>query len=86
MKGEYNFNKAKRGAVVKNTAGKTRITILIDTDILEEFRVLAEKSGQGYQTRINQALREYLGNIEPPVSARQLRAILREELQASEHS
>lgn len=86
MKNDYNFDKAKRGAVIKNTSAKTRITILVDTDILDEFRKRADKSGQGYQTLINQALREYLENLEPPVSARELREILREELQTYERS
>ena len=42
--------------------GKTRITIYIDTDILDEFRNLAESAGYGYQTMINEALRLYLGD------------------------
>ena len=82
MKDEYNFSKGKRGAVIKSP-GKTRITIHIDTDIIDEFRIRSEAAGQGYQTKINQALREYLDNSEHPVSARELREILREELHAS---
>jgi len=42
--------------------GKTRITIYIDTDILDEFRNLAESAGYGYQTMINEALWLYLGD------------------------
>jgi hypothetical protein len=37
MLGEYDFSKGKRGPVLPNK-GKTRITIFIDTDILEWFR------------------------------------------------
>jgi uncharacterized protein (DUF4415 family) len=59
MLGEYDFSKGKRGSVIPQK-GKTRITIFIDTDILEWFRDEAEREGQGYQTAINQALRNYV--------------------------
>ncbi|WP_426192469.1 BrnA antitoxin family protein [Massilia sp. DWR3-1-1] len=36
---------------------KTRITIYLDDEVLSQFRSLSEKSGQGYQTLINAALR-----------------------------
>ena len=54
MKKEYDFRKGRRGAVVKQT-GKTRITIYIDDDVLEEFRERADQLGRGYQTMMNQA-------------------------------
>ncbi len=38
MKKEYDFSKGKRGAVIKTPPGKTRITIQIDDDLLQEFR------------------------------------------------
>ncbi|MDJ0754629.1 MAG: BrnA antitoxin family protein [Ardenticatenaceae bacterium] len=80
MKNEYDFSKGKRGALISNK-GKTRITIYIDTAILEEFRTQAEEKGLGYQTLINQALREYLGEKdEVPVSEKLLRRILQEEM------
>ena len=59
MLGEYDFSKGKRGPVIPNK-DKTRITIFIDTDILEWFRDEAEREGRGYQTEINQALRNYI--------------------------
>lgn len=80
MKKEYNFTKGKRGAVVLQK-GKTRITINIDNDILEEFRTRADSAGYGYQTMINQALREYLGKAEKPVNEGVLRQVIREELE-----
>jgi uncharacterized protein (DUF4415 family) len=61
MKKEYDFKNAKRGAVVPQK-GKTRITICIDIDVLEEFRSLADSAGYWYQTMINAALRLYVGN------------------------
>ncbi|MDZ7288812.1 MAG: BrnA antitoxin family protein [candidate division KSB1 bacterium] len=79
---EYNFDKAKRGAVVPapSPSHKTRITIRIDTDILNWFRSQVHKAGGGnYQTLINEALREYVqhraANFETT-----LRRIIREEL------
>jgi uncharacterized protein (DUF4415 family) len=57
MKEEYDFRQGKRGAVIPQP-GKTRITIYIDNDVLDAFRRRAENSGTGYQTMMNQALRE----------------------------
>ncbi len=37
---------------------KSRITIMIDADIIEHFKKLAAESGTGYQTLINQTLRD----------------------------
>jgi len=47
---------------------KTRITIYLDDEVLQEFRALSERSGTGYQTLINAALRTRLDTgscIEP---------------------
>jgi len=79
MKKQYDFSGGRRGAVVK-PRGKTRITIYIDDEVLEEFRARAEAEGQGYQTIINQALREYLGRKSKPLDEKTLRRVLREEL------
>lgn len=79
MKKEYDFSKAKRGAVVPQK-GKSRITIYLDDDVLNELRTRADKLGKGYQTVINEALREYLGTSDKPINEDTLRRILREEL------
>jgi uncharacterized protein (DUF4415 family) len=79
MKKEYDFSRARRGAVIPQS-GKTRITIFLDDDILGEFRARADAAGRGYQTMINDALREYLGKSRQPIDAQTLRRILREEL------
>ncbi len=39
---------------------KTRITIYLDDEVLQQFRSLSEQSGTGYQTLINAALRTRL--------------------------
>jgi uncharacterized protein (DUF4415 family) len=63
---EYDFSKGKRGPVIPQK-GKTRITIFIDTDILEWFRGEAEREGRGYQTAINEALRNYMKQDRRPI-------------------
>jgi uncharacterized protein (DUF4415 family) len=60
MKEEYDFRQGKRGVVIPQP-GKTRITIYVDNDVLDSFRTRAENNGIGYQTIMNQTLREYLG-------------------------
>jgi uncharacterized protein (DUF4415 family) len=82
MKKEYDFSKAKRGAVVPQK-GKTRINIYIDNDVLEEFRKRADEGGRGYQTMINEVLRQYLGKDITPVDEKTLRRVLREELKTT---
>jgi len=79
MRKEYDFSKAKRGPVAKSK-GKTRITIYLDNDVIEAYRKMGDARGRGYQTLINDALRETLGNVQRPIDAKTLRRILREEL------
>jgi uncharacterized protein (DUF4415 family) len=74
---EYDFSKGKRGPVIPKK-GKTRITILIDTDILEWFRDEAEREGRGYQTAINQALRNFIKQDKRPIQEIVREAVRRE--------
>lgn len=60
--------------------GKTRITIMLDNDLLMAFRAKAEVEGTGYQTLINQALRR--ATVTNPVDEATLRRVIREELKA----
>jgi uncharacterized protein (DUF4415 family) len=81
MKKEYDFSKGKRGAVVRVPAGKERITIRLDEDILDWFRAQVDAAGGGnYQTLINEALREYVKQRKEPLEDT-LRRVIREELQ-----
>lgn len=82
MRSNYDFSKAKRGAVISNR-GKERITIFLDKEVISEFRERADEAGRGYQTMINEALREYLTSGRRPVDEDTLRKILREELKDS---
>jgi uncharacterized protein (DUF4415 family) len=80
MKKEYDFRKGKRGAVVRMPAGKTRITIRLDDDILDWFRAqVHDRGGGNYQTLINTALREYMQHQKEPLEVI-LRRVIREEL------
>ena len=83
MKKEYDFSQGKRGAVMPQT-GKTRITMYLDNDVLDSFRSLSEESGRGYQTIINEALRDCLNAAKTPVDEDTLRRVIREELHATE--
>jgi hypothetical protein len=79
MRAEYDFSKGKRGAVIPQK-GKTRISIFIDNAVLDAFRARAEKAGAGYQTMMNEALRQYLADADQPVTESVLRQVLRQEM------
>ena len=79
MRNEYDFSKAKRGAVIASP-GKTRITIMLDNDVLDAFRVRAEAEGRGYQTAINNALRDAINADAAPVTVATLRKELKRAL------
>ena len=79
-KEEYDFDNAKQGPVVRPAPGKTRITIRVDTDILNWFRDQVHKRGGGnYQTLINNALREYT-DLKGSDLEKTVRKVIREEL------
>jgi uncharacterized protein (DUF4415 family) len=82
MKNSYDFNKGKRGRVVKpvpEPAGKVRITIRLDQDVVDHFLARSDELGgaTGYQTLINDALRH---SIEAPSLEAMVRRAIREEL------
>lgn len=79
MKKEYDFSKGRRGPVIRQR-NKTRITIHLDDDVLDAFRARADAERRGYQTMINEALRDHLGRSGERVSAETIRRIVREEL------
>jgi uncharacterized protein (DUF4415 family) len=68
MKDEYDMSQAKRGAIVPPEPNQTRITIRIDTDILDWLREKVNRAGGGnYQTIINKALREAIQYDKEPL-------------------
>jgi uncharacterized protein (DUF4415 family) len=87
MRKQYDLTKAKRAKNVPHLArlqaeakGKTRITIMLDNDLLMTFRARAASEGTGYQTLINQVLRRVAGMV--PIDEETLRRVIREELKA----
>lgn len=82
MNDEYDFEEGRRGRVIEAPAGKTRITIRLDDDVLEWFRAQADAAGGGnYQTLINRALREFMDMRREPLEDT-VRRVVREELEA----
>jgi uncharacterized protein (DUF4415 family) len=80
MRQEYDFSQGKRGAVVPVPAGKTRVTIRLDTDVLDWFRDEVDKAGGGnYQSLMNLALRDFVNRSKEPLE-KTLRRVIREEL------
>lgn len=87
MKQQYDFSKGKRGRITPpkpEPSGKTRITIRLDDELVDFFLKEADKSGGavGYQTLINDALRQFVEGKAPKIEEA-LRRILREELKAA---
>ena len=80
MKANYDFSKARRGAVVPPAANKTRITIRLDHDLVSWFKSKAEAQGGGsYQTMLNDALRAFTEQQDQSLE-KLLRKVVREEL------
>lgn len=78
----YDFSKGKRGPVRPGRAepaGKVRITIRLDEDVVDHFMHLADESGGkvGYQSLINEALRN---SITAPKLEEIIRKAVREEM------
>lgn len=66
--------------MVQPTPNKTRITIRVDTNILNWFREQVHRAGGNYQTFINEALREHIRQQDFTLE-RTLQRVIREELQ-----
>jgi len=76
MRDEYDFSKARRGAILPVATGKTRITIRIDDDILDWFRQQVHRAGGGnYQTLVNRALRRVKEEAAEPLEVVVRRAV-----------
>ena len=77
---DIDFSKAKRGPVIPLEPGKIKISIRLDTAVIEYFRQQVERAGAGnYQTLINDALVAFIGQGSVLDAVRQ---VVREELNA----
>jgi len=87
MRQKYNFSGGKRGRIAPQEPeprGKTRITIRLDEDLVDHFLKEADASGgaMGYQTLINEALRQHVEGKAPKLEDT-LRRIVREEMRVA---
>lgn len=74
------WSKGKRGAVIPPDPNKTRITIRLDSDIIDHFKGIVNEAGGGnYQTLINNVLRDHIDARDEALE-KKLRKIVREEL------
>jgi uncharacterized protein (DUF4415 family) len=85
MKKEYDFSKAEQGKFFR--PNKVQKTIRLDSDIIDYFQNLSERKKVGYQTLINQSLRDAMehpsGTVDLNVLRNELRTILRNEIKKS---
>ena len=87
MKQRYDFSNGRRGRISvarPEPQGKTRITIRLDDELVDYFLKEADRSGgkAGYQTLINDALRQFIEGKAPKFEET-LRRIVREEIRAA---
>jgi uncharacterized protein (DUF4415 family) len=83
MRANYDFRKARRGAVLPAAGNKVRITVRLDKDIIAWFKAQVDPAGGGsYQTLLNDALRQYIAQQKEPLE-KVLRRVVREELHAA---
>lgn len=78
---DIDFTRARRGAVIKDEPGKTKISIRLDNRVLDHFRSIVEEAGGGnYQTLINDAL---VACIQQKSVLEAVRQVVREEIGAN---
>ncbi len=84
MKKEYDFKNAEQGKFYR--PNKVQKTIRFDADVVEYFQNLAEKQNIGYQTLINQSLRNLMehpvGTVDRIELRKELRDIVRREIKS----
>ena len=60
--------------------GKKRITIWLNDEVIKHFKAASKREHKGYQSMINEVLASHVRGAGLPVTAAQVRKILREEL------
>jgi uncharacterized protein (DUF4415 family) len=75
---DIDFSQGKRGPVVAPDPGKTKISIRLDSAVLDHFRRVVDAAGGGnYQTLINDAL---VAHIQQQSILVAVRRVVREEI------
>lgn len=75
---DIDFSRARRGPVIQPEPGKTKVSIRLDTRVIDHFRSVVEQAGGGnYQTLINDAL---VAHIDRQSMLEAVRKVVREEL------
>ena len=59
MLDEYDFSEGKRG-LIRPHPGQTRVSIWIDTEVLDAYRAYANRIGEDMTPAMNTALRQYI--------------------------
>jgi uncharacterized protein (DUF4415 family) len=77
---DIDFSDAKRGPVIPLGPGKVKVSIRLDSAVLDYFRNIVEANGGGnYQTLINSAL---VAHIQQQSMLDAVRQVVREEVAA----
>jgi uncharacterized protein (DUF4415 family) len=62
MQDEYDFSQGTRG-LIRPHPGQTRITLWVDTEVLEAYRAYANRIGEDMTPAMNTALRQYIETL-----------------------
>ena len=75
---DIGFSRSRRGPVIAPECGKTKISIRLDSRVIEHFRRMVEQSGSGnYQTLITGAL---VAHLQQRAVLDAVRRVVREEI------
>jgi len=62
MLDDYDFSQGKRG-LIRPHPGQTRMTIWVDTDVLDAYMAYANRIGEDMTPAMNTALRQYIETL-----------------------
>jgi uncharacterized protein (DUF4415 family) len=62
LRDEYDFSQGTRG-LIRPHPGQTRVSIWIDTDVLDAYMAYANHIGEGMTPAMNTALRQYIEGL-----------------------
>lgn len=62
MRDDYDFSQGTRG-LIRPHPGQTRLTIWVDTDVLDAYMAYANRIGEDMTPAMNTALRQYIETL-----------------------